>query len=146
MTGFSRRASLEWIGDVRGGSGSVAGDSNAFRIPATFPRVTGDPAGTTTPEELLAASHATCYGIGLRSIIAQRGGRADRIRVTSTITADKARGRIVISAAHIEGVVEGLTGIEAAQLHEIARAAEDACTISGVLRASVPLTVDVRAI
>jgi organic hydroperoxide reductase OsmC/OhrA len=57
------------------GSGSVTGSSSRFSVPATFPRVAGEPPGTTTPEEMLAASHAACYGIGLRGLIAQRGAR-----------------------------------------------------------------------
>jgi drug/metabolite transporter superfamily protein YnfA len=54
------------------------------------------PAGATTPEELLAASHATYFGIALRSVLAQRGGSADRITTTATLTADKGGGRIRI--------------------------------------------------
>ncbi|MHB1225645.1 MAG: OsmC family protein, partial [Gemmatimonadaceae bacterium] len=118
--------------------------SEAFSVVATFPRLSGEAAGATTPEELLAASHAACFGIGLRSIIAQRGGAASRVLATATITADKGSGAIRIREAHLEGVVEGLTGIDAAALDEVGRAAEEACTISAVLRATVPVTVIVR--
>ena len=145
MTSFSRRAELEWTGDVPRGSGRVAAGSTAFSVAATFPRLSGEPAGATTPEELLAASHATCFGIGLRSVLAQRGGAASRLRVTSTITAGKGGGRIRLESAHLDGVVEGLAGVDAAALEEIVRAAEDACTISAALRATVRVTVSVRA-
>jgi hypothetical protein len=74
MAVFSRRAVLQWEGEVPAGSGEVAAGSGAFTVGAIFPSIAGDPAGKTTPEELLAASHATCYGIGLRSLIARRGG------------------------------------------------------------------------
>ena len=142
---FSRRATLEWNGDVVHGSGHVTAGSQAFSIPATFPRVAGDPPGPTTPEELLAASHATCFGIGLRSVLAQRGGSANRVQVTATVTAEKGQGLIRIQAAHVECVIEGLSGIDSHLLDEIGRATEEACTISAVLRASVPVTVSVRA-
>ena len=144
MSTFSRRASLEWTGDVTRGTGRVSADSSAFAVPATFPWLAGDPPGATTPEELLAASHATCFGIGLRSILGQRGGSALRLHVTATITAEKARGAIRISASHLEGVVEGLTGIDPSALENIASAAEAACTISTLLRATVPVTFSVR--
>src|SRR5687768_2873576 len=142
---FSRHAALEWEGDVPRGSGHVAAASHAFDVPATFPRLAGEPAGATTPEELLAASHATCFGIGLRSVLATRGGSASRVRVTSTITAEKGGGMIRLRGAHLESVVDGLQGVDADALEEIARAAEDACTISVMLRATVPVTVSVRA-
>ena len=127
------------------GSGSVTGGASRFSVPATFPRVSGEPAGTTTPEEMLAASHAICYGIGLRSQIAQRGGKAQRVRVTATITADKGANGIRIRSSHLDGVVEGLEGIDEAQLQEIGRATEEGCTISIAIRASVAISFSVSA-
>ena len=127
------------------GEAASAAGSGAFDVGATFPRLAGEPAGATTPEELLAASHATCFGIGLRSVLARRGGTAARVRVTATVTAEKGGGRIRIDAAHLEGVVEGLSGVGPAALAEVAREAEEACTISAVLRPTVRVTVRVRA-
>lgn len=144
MAQFSRSAVLEWSGDVRRGIGTVTGSSDAFRIAASFPRIAGEPEGTTTPEELLAASHATCFGIGLRSVIAERGGSARRVRVTATITAEKGAQGIRVRGAHLDGVVEELAGIEPDTLGEIGRAAEEGCTISILLRASVAITLAVR--
>jgi osmotically inducible protein OsmC len=144
MATFSRRATLEWTGDVVHGTGTIVTGSRAFVVAATFPRLRGEPGGTTVPEELLAAAHATCFGIGLRSVLAQRGGSAERIRATATITAEKGSGRIRLVSAHVEGVVEGLAGLDVSALDECGRAAEDACTISAMLRASVPVTVEVR--
>jgi organic hydroperoxide reductase OsmC/OhrA len=97
MASFSRSAVLEWTGDVARGTGRAAAASGAFATNATFPRLAGEPAGATTPEELLAASHATC-----------------------------------------------LSGVEPAALEEIARAAEEACTISALLRPTVRVSVSVR--
>lgn len=113
MATFSRSATLEWSGDIPRGTGTVAAGSAAFSIGATFPRLRGEPPGTTTPEELLAAAHAICFGIGLRSVIAQRGGTAQRVRVTVTITADKGGGAIRIQTSHLSGEVEGLAGVAA---------------------------------
>src|SRR4029079_7220546 len=110
MTTFVRRATLDWNGDVLHGSGTVAAESGAFAVAASFPRLRGEPSGVTTPEELLAASHATCFGIGLRSVIAQRGGSAARVRVSAALTVDKGTGAIRIIGSHLEGIVEGLTG------------------------------------
>jgi lipoyl-dependent peroxiredoxin len=144
MASFSRSAVLTWTGDVARGAGRVDAASGAFGVTATFPRLAGEPVGATTPEELLAASHATCFGIGLRSVLTQRGGTATRVRVTATLTAEKGGGRIRVVAAHLEGVVEGLAGVESDALGEVARAAEEACTISALLRPTVAVTVSVR--
>lgn len=128
------------------GSGVVMPRSEAFSAAATFPRLSGDPDRTTTPEELLAASHAVCFGIGLRSVLAQRGGRASKVRVTATITAEKGSGAIRIRSSHLEAYVEGLEAVHVDGLPEIAQATKEACAISAVLRESVAITVNVHAV
>jgi lipoyl-dependent peroxiredoxin len=144
MAVFSRRAVLQWEGEVPGGSGEVAAGSGAFTVGAMFPSIAGDPAGTTTPEELLAASHATCYGIGLRSLIARRGGRAQRVRVTATLTADKGPQGIRLQSSHLTAIVDGLEGIDKSQLQELARDTEERCTISVAIRGTVAVSSEVR--
>ena len=145
MATFSRRATLEWSGDVVRGSGTVAAGSEAFAVAATFPRIHGEPPGSTSPEELLAAAHASCFGIGLRSVIAQRGGTARRVRVTATVTAEKGGGAIRIHSSALAGEVEGLAGVDPVTLPDIGRAAEEQCTISAAIRGTVAIHVDVRA-
>ena len=145
MASFSRSATLAWMGDVPRGSGAVVAGSEAFSVPVTFPRLKGEAAGSTTPEELLAASHAACFGIGLRSVIAQRGGIAARISVTATVTAEKGSGAIRIQSSRLRADVEGLVGLEDGSLHEIARAAEESCTISALIRPTVAISVEIHA-
>jgi lipoyl-dependent peroxiredoxin len=145
MATFSRRAVAVWTGDVARGEGEVTAGTRAFALSMTFPRLAGEPRDATTPEELLAASHATCYAIALRSVLGQRGGTALRVSVTATITADKGGGLIRLVGSHLEAAVEGLAGIEGAELHEAAKAAEQACTLSTVIRSVVPITLDVAA-
>jgi lipoyl-dependent peroxiredoxin len=144
MATFSRRAVLEWDGDIPGGSGLVAAGSDAFTVGAIFPSIAGDPPGKTTPEELLAASHATCYGIGLRSLIARRGGRARRVTVTATVTAEKGAQGIRLQSSHLIAAVHGLEGIDEATLQDLARETEERCTISLAIRAAVAVSSEVR--
>ena len=59
----SRCAVLQWDGDMPDGSGTVIAGLMRSPAGAIFPGIAGGPPGRTTPEELLAASHATCYGI-----------------------------------------------------------------------------------
>jgi osmotically inducible protein OsmC len=146
MATFSRHATIDWSGDVLHGTGAVSAGSDAFSVPVTFPRLAGEPAGVTTPEELLAASHAACFGIGLRSVIGRRGGSAGRVRVTATLTVEKGAGAIRIRSSHLRAEVEGLTGIDSGSLPDIARAAEEGCTISAAIRGTVAISVDLAAV
>lgn len=123
----------------------MQGASQSFSVPASYPMISGDAPGVTTPEELLAASHAVCYGIGLRGVIGRRGGSARQVRVRATVTAEKGSGGIRIQAAHLEAVVDGLEGILPEQLEEIAQETEDGCTISNAIRGSVRITHTVVA-
>jgi organic hydroperoxide reductase OsmC/OhrA len=67
-----------------------------------------------------------------------------RLGVTATVTAEKGGGLIRIVGSQLDAVVEGLAGVDAGMLEDIARAAEQACTISALLRASVPVVAKVR--
>ncbi len=146
MAHFSRHAVAIWTGDVSSGTGEIAAGTAAFVVPMTFPRLKGDPPGMTTPEELLAASHANCYAIALRSVLAQHRGTARRVTVTATLTADKGSGAIRLVSSHLEAAVEGLEGIEPGRLADVARIAKDACTISTAIREAVSITLSVSAI
>jgi lipoyl-dependent peroxiredoxin len=137
---FSRSAQLTWEGAVVGGTGRIAAGTGAFETGATFPTLRGERAGTTTPEELLAASHATCFGIGLRSVIARQGGTARRIVVVATITAEKGLDGIRIRSSHLEGTIDDLQGIDEPSLSSIGHIVEKECTISAVIRGSVEIT------
>jgi osmotically inducible protein OsmC len=141
---FSRRPILQWDGDIPGGSGLVLAGSDAFTVGAIFPPIAGDPPGKTTAEELLAASHATCYGIGLRSLFARRGGRARRVSVTATVTAEKGPQGIRLQSSHLTGIVEGPEGIDESALQELARETEERCTISLAIRGAVAVSSEVR--
>ena len=139
MTTFSRRAQLRWDGELMTGKGQVSAGTGTFAVPVIFPSVSGEPPGKTTPEELLAASHATCFGIGLRSLVGRNGGRAQRITIDAVVTAEKGRDGIRIQSSHLAGVVEGLEQLDDVQLQDIAREGAEGCTISLALRGSVRL-------
>ncbi|HJU69680.1 MAG TPA: OsmC family peroxiredoxin [Gemmatimonadaceae bacterium] len=143
---FSRHAVAVWTGDISGGEGNVAAGTEAFAVPMTFPRLSGDPPGMTTPEELLAASQANCYAIALRSVLAQRRGSAQRITIRATITAEKGGGLIRLTGSHLDGTIEGLEGVDSATLQDAARVAEERCTISSLIRAVAPVTSSVVAV
>ena len=142
---FTRAAEVVWEGDVIRGSGRVRAAGGAFEAGVRFPTSRGEPDGVTSPEELLAASHAACYGIGLRSVIGREGGAADRIVVLATIGAEKGPEGIRVRRSHLRCVVEGLSGLDPGRLREVGARVERECTISNAIRGSVEITYDVEA-
>lgn len=147
MASFARHADVEWTGGLLDGNGTARAGSGAFALPVTFPsRIAEREDGKTTPEEFMAASHAVCYAMVLTNTISKQGGKASRIKVTATITADKSDAGIKVAASHLQATVEGLQGIDRAKLQELAEGAEKGCPISNAIRGSVAITVDAQAI
>jgi len=142
---FARHVDVEWKGTLMEGSGQAKAGTGAFSLPVTFPSRIGEGDGKTTPEELLAASHAVCYAMGLTATIGREGGKATRVRVTATVTADKGEAGIKIVSSHLKAQAEGLEGVDAAKFDEIAKTAEQRCPISNAIRGSVSITVESQA-
>lgn len=145
MATFARHVDVDWNGTLMEGNGRAKAGTGAFDHAVTFPSRIGEGDGKTTPEELLAASHGVCYAMGLAATIGRQGGKAKRIRVTTTVTADKSEAGIKIVSSHLKTQVEGLEGIDATKLDEIARTAEQRCPISNAIRGNVNITVESTA-
>lgn len=142
MATFARHADVEWNGTLLEGNGQAKAGTAAFSLPVTFPSRIGEGDGKTTPEEMLAASHAVCYAMGLAATIGRQGGSAKRLRVTATVTADKGDAGIKIVSSHLKAAAEGLEGIDRAKFEEVARTAEQRCPISNAIRGSVNISVE----
>ena len=89
MATFSRTVTVDWSGTIMEGKGAVKAGTGAFTLPVTFPSRIGEPAGTTSPEELMAASHTACYAMALNATLGRKQASASRTLVTATVTADK---------------------------------------------------------
>ena len=147
MATFARHVDVDWNGGLLDGSGTAKAGSSAFSVPVTFPsRIAEKADGKTTPEEFMAAAHAVCYAMVLTNTIGKQGGRASRVRVTATVTADKSDAGIKVTSSHLKAVVEGLTGIAAGGIQELAVGAEKGCPISNAIRGSVAITVEAQAV
>ena len=92
------------------GKGSVKAGTGAFTLPVTFPARIGEPAGHTSPEELMAASHAACYAMALNATLGRKGGSAARTLITATVTADKSEAGIKLVSSKLKATAEGLSG------------------------------------
>ena len=95
----------------------------------------------TSPEELLAAAHASCFSMACSNILAKAGTPVERLDVEVSVTADKREaGWTVLSAAIVvRGVVPGATQESFA---EAANQAKDGCPISRALTGNVEITVE----
>lgn len=138
-----RRADVSWSGDLASGSGVVsASSSNAFSsLPVSWAARTESPDGKTSPEELVAAAHASCFAMAFSGALARAGTPPGRLEVSAEVTFDKldAGWRVVSSALTVRGSVPG---ISAEDFRAAADAAKDGCPISQALKGNVALSVD----
>jgi osmotically inducible protein OsmC len=142
MATFSRSVTVDWSGSVTEGKGVAKAGTGAFNLPVTFPSRIGEPEGRTSPEELMAASHAACFAMALNGTVGRKGGAIARSVVTATVTADKTDAGIKLTTSKLKVVAEGLTGIDKAQFAEVAREAEGRCPISNALRGSMKIELE----
>jgi osmotically inducible protein OsmC len=98
MATFERSVTTDWEGGLMDGNGIAKAGSGAFSLPVTFPNRIGEPAGKTSPEELMAAAHAACYAMALNGTLGRKSASADRTVVTATVTADKGDAGIKIQS------------------------------------------------
>src|SRR4026207_1923263 len=87
MATFSRTVTVDWSGPIMEGKGVAKAGTGAFTLPVTFPSRIGEPAGTTSPEELMAASHASCYAMALNATLGRKQASASRTVITATLPA-----------------------------------------------------------
>jgi osmotically inducible protein OsmC len=125
------------------GKGSAKAGSGAFTLPVTFPRRIGEPEGGTSPEEMIAAAHATCYAMVIAATLGRKGASAKSTHVTCTVTADRGDAGIKIVTSKLELVAEGLTGISTPDFEAAAREAEGKCPVSNALRGNLAIEVAV---
>ncbi|MEX2047102.1 MAG: OsmC family peroxiredoxin [Chloroflexota bacterium] len=137
-----RQARAKWNGDLAKGSGEVSavttGKFNA--LPVSWGARTESPQGKTSPEELLAAAHASCFSMALAAGLAKAGTPPETLEVTSTVTFDKVgeNWTVTSSALEVTGVVPG---IDEAAFARAAEGAKDGCPISRALKNNVKLSV-----
>lgn len=145
MAVADRTASIVWEGDVRKGKGTVSlEDSGACgELGISLPTRTESPEGQTSPEELLAASHAGCYAMALSLTLTEDGNPPERLDATATATLDRAGEGFAVTTIEltVRGKVEGL---DADGFEDAAKRAEKACPISNALRGNVDIQLSAQ--
>ncbi len=137
-----RRAEVSWSGDLTTGSGIVsATSSGAFEsLPVSWASRTEAADGRTSPEELVAAAHASCFAMAFSGRLGRAGTPPERLEVSAEVTFDKleAGWKVTSSALTVRGVVPGMSSED---FQAEAEAAKDGCPISGALKGNVELSV-----
>ena len=132
-------ASTVWEGDLAHGGGTTTPDSGAFEpVEVSWASRTKRAAGKTSPEELLAAAHASCYCMALANELAQAGTPPQRLDATARVEFEPGEG---VKSSHI--TISGrVDGIDQGRFEEAASAAGEGCPISGALKGNVDIAVD----
>ena len=134
----TRRATATWSGDLPTGRGTVtAASTGIFRDqPTTWASRTEEPNGVTSPEELLAAAHASCFSMACSNNLAKAGTPAESVHTDASVQLRNIDGKPTI--AQIDLVTVGrVPGIDEAAFQEQAEAAKAGCPVSRAL-AGVP--------
>ena len=142
MSQAQRKAHVEWEGNLPSGRGTFTVGSGAIEdLPVTWASRIERPNGKTSPEELLAAAHASCYAMALSHTLAGRGAEFEQITVDAVAALDADLLRITTVDLEIRGTIFGLSQ---KQFQSVAEEAEKVCPISNAIRDNV--TVKLRTI
>ncbi len=139
----TRTARTAWNGGLQDGSGQVElSSSKVGTYEVSFPkRAADDAGGTTSPEELIAAAHSSCYAMQLSALIGEAGGTPQSLEVRADVSLgpDPAGGfRLTGITITVRGEVDGLDADGFAQAADAAKAT---CPVSKAL-AGVEITLD----
>jgi lipoyl-dependent peroxiredoxin len=140
----TRTARTAWNGTLQEGSGQTELTSSGLgTFDVSWPRRTADEAeGVTSPEELIAAAHASCFSMALSGVIAKAGGSPQSLDVTADVGfgPDAERGGYMITGITltVRGEVDGL---DAAGFEKAAQEAKVGCPVSKALT-GVEITLD----
>ena len=137
MATFSRNVTVNWEGSIMEGKGTAKAGSGAFTLPVTFPARIGEPAGKTSPEELIAAAHSSCYSMQLSGGLARAGTPPAALDTTADVTFQVGEGITGIALT----VRASVPGISAEDFEAAAQDAKVNCPVSKALAATA-ITLD----
>ena len=138
----TRTARTAWNGTLQEGAGQVElSSSKVGTFEVSFPKRAADEAGgTTSPEELIAAAHSSCYAMALSNEVGKAGGTPQALDITAEVTLGQVDGAPTITkiALTVRGEVDGL---DADGFQQAAQAAKVGCPVSKAL-AAVDISLD----
>lgn len=133
------KATTVWEGSLTEGRGTTSVASGAVPdVEVTWAARTERTEGTTSPEELLAAAHASCYCMGLSHGLTEAGNQPERLEATATTTFVPGEG---VKSSNLK-VTGRVPGIDQAAFEQAAKDAGENCPISGALKGNVEISVE----
>jgi lipoyl-dependent peroxiredoxin len=140
---IERSAKATWQGDLRSGSGEFdlesSGAIKGERV--TFASRFEQPGGKTSPEELIAAAHATCFSMALANGLAQEGHAPAELQTEAEVTLDNTGDGFAITSIKltVRGEVDGL---DEGAFKQAAEQAKKNCPVSKALAAVPQIELD----
>jgi osmotically inducible protein OsmC len=141
MAMAERNATTAWDGDLPHGAGVVSGASGALDgLEVTWASRTERSNGKTSPEELIAAAHSSCFSMALANELTQGGNAPEHLEVSAKVTLDQKDGAPTVTTSEL--TVSGrVPGIDQSAFEQAAQEAAKNCPISRAL-AGVQISVD----
>jgi lipoyl-dependent peroxiredoxin len=135
-----RTAHVTWSGSLLEGSGTIdrVGSGAFGPLDVTWASRTEESNGRTSPEELIAAAHASCFSMALSGALAKAGTPPERLETSATVTFVPGEG-ITKSALTVRGSVPGM---DDDAFRAAAETAKENCPVSKALAAVPEITLD----
>jgi osmotically inducible protein OsmC len=142
MATAERRANVVWRGNLYKGSGTFdLVSSEAIQdMPVTWASRTERPDGKTSPEELIAAAHASCFAMAFSDTLAEQGNEPEELNINAVCTFDADQLKVTTMILDVRGRVPGL---DAEGFQNAAERAEQVCPVSNALRGNVDIQLNV---
>jgi len=138
-----RRAAVKWTGNLMSGSGLLTEVTSGAvsALPLTWASRTEAADGRTSPEELLAAAHASCFAMAFSSDLTKAGAEPESLDVSAEVSAERVDGKWTVVSSKLT-VVGRVPGLDEKRFRELADGARDGCPISRAIKGNVQLTVE----
>jgi osmotically inducible protein OsmC len=137
-----RKAEVTWQGDLMSGNGRIDSVTSGAigGLDVNWPARSEEPEGKTSPEELIAAAHATCFSMALSNGLAQAGHPPDELKTSATVTFQPGEGIMKI-ALDVAGRVPG---IDEGAFQQAADGAKQNCPVSKALTGVPEISLTAR--
>ncbi len=134
----TRKATTQWRGSLLEGGGQVTLESSGLgTYDVTWASRAEDPAGRTSPEELIAAAHSSCFSMALSSALAKADHAPELLETSAEVTFQPGEGITGIKLI-VRGTVPGMSE---ADFVEAAEGAKVGCPVSKALTGTT-ITLD----
>jgi len=140
---IDREATTIWTGDLQSGKGQLTLDSShvAGTLDVSAPSRFETPNGQTSPEELIAAAHSSCFSMALSMTLSRSGNPPERLDTHATCTIDRQGEGFAITKVDLR-LRATVPGISADDFLRAANAAKEGCPVSKALAGNVEITLD----